>query len=248
MATKSTTTSTKTDVNKMYVPLAVGVVLGFAIGFLYAKVQFLEKGGTVAKNDNQKVEQQDTTQPTANVKVTKPDPKTDHWLGKENANIVLIEYSDFECPFCGQFYDTVKQVEKDYANDVALVYRHFPLSFHPKAEPSAEASECVFDQGGDKAFWKMHDMIFEGMPALEVAGLGDLAVKAGVNKTVFQKCMDDAKFKAKVQKNLDEGTNAGVGATPTSVVYNMKTGETEVIEGALPYDSVKQTLDKMLGK
>jgi glycosyltransferase involved in cell wall biosynthesis len=77
--------------------------------------------------------------------------------------------------------------------------------------------------------------------------LGDKdLIEDGKNGYLFK--IGDAKFKAKVQKNLDEGTNAGVGATPTSVVYNMKTGETEVIEGALPYDSVKQTLDKMLGK
>lgn len=253
-STRSTSSHRKDDandmstMNKMYVPLAIGVVLGFAIGFLYAKVQFLEKGGTVAKTgDTQQVQQETTTAPTQ-VKVTKPDPKKDHWLGKENVNIVLIEYSDFECPFCKQFYATAKQIEKDYANDVAIVYRHFPLSFHPKAGPSAEASECVAELGGNDGFWKMHDLIFEAMPSLEVAGLGDLAVKAGVNKAAFQKCLDAKKYADKVQSNLDEATKAGVAATPTSVIYNMKTGDTEVIEGALPYESVKQTLDKMLGK
>jgi len=85
----------------------------------------------------------------------------DHVRGNRSAKIKLVEYSDFECPFCQRFHLTAKQVLDEYGNDVAWVYRHFPLDqLHPKARPTAEASECVYELGGDEAFWKFTDEVF----------------------------------------------------------------------------------------
>lgn len=85
----------------------------------------------------------------------------DHFYGNENARIVLVEYSDFECPFCTRFHPTAKKAVDEFADSVALVYRHFPLSFHPNAQQAAEASECVAKEGGNEAFWSYADSLFE---------------------------------------------------------------------------------------
>ena len=101
-------------------------------------------------------------------KVKRPDPKTDHWRGPKDARFVLIEYSDFQCPFCDRFQPTATRFVKEN-KDVAWVYRHFPLrSIHPYAQKLAEASECVAEQKGEEGFWAFADKVFEAMPGLEV--------------------------------------------------------------------------------
>jgi protein-disulfide isomerase len=235
--------------NNMYVLLGVGLVVGFVIGHLYTQVTYLKKGvGTQPTNAAAPAGGEAAAPAPSKVTVTKPDPAKDHWKGPKDARYVHVEYSDFECPFCKRYFDGTAQIEKAYGSKMAMVYRHFPLSFHPKAEPSARASECVASLGGEAAFWKMHDEIFIAMPAMELTQLGDLAQKSGVNKAAFQTCLDSNKFKEKVQAQLDEGTKAGVGATPTSVIYDMKTGESAVIEGALPFESAKQIIDGLMSK
>lgn len=100
--------------------------------------------------------------------VAKPDSNKDHWRGPTNARYVLIEYSDFECPFCDRFHPIAAEfLEKN--KDVAWVYRHFPLrQIHPNAQKLAEASECVYEQKGDVGFWEYADKVFEAMPNLEI--------------------------------------------------------------------------------
>lgn len=236
--------------NNMYVLLGVGLVVGFIIGHLYTQVTFLKKG-TGGTQPSAAAPGGDQAAPEApsKISITKPDPAKDNWKGPKDARYVLVEYSDFECPFCKRWFDDAYgKIEQEYGDKVGIVFRHFPLSFHPKAEPAARASECVASLGGQAAFWKMHDEIFNAMPAMELSQLGDLAQKSGVNKAAFQTCLDGMKFKAEVQADLDEGSKAGVGATPTSVIYDMKTGESAVIEGALPFESAKQIIDGLMSK
>ena len=177
--------------------------------------------------------------------IVKPDANKDHWQGPKDAKVVMVEYTDYECPFCNQFHPTPKRILGEYKN-VAHVVRNFPLSFHPKAQDAAEAVECAADQRGNTAYFKFADAVFEAMPSLELSGLGDLAAKNGLNKAKLQQCLDSNKYEQKVKDQLAEGTKAGVRATPTTVLYNVATGKTRVIEGALPYESVKQTLDEFL--
>lgn len=225
------------------VVLGIGIVLGFVLGHLWTKVNLLEKGTAGAAPTDQVAQQGDQQGAPKELKIAKPNPKEDHWDGPADAQYVLVEYSDFECPFCGSFAPTLAQLKKDYAGKMAFVFRHFPLSFHPLAQPTAEASECVADLGGNKAFWKFHDDIFAAMPNVTVDGLGTFASQAGVNKGAFQTCFDAKKFKAKVEAQFTEGSTAGIAATPTSVIYDMKTGKTAVIEGAQPLAQAKGVID-----
>jgi protein-disulfide isomerase len=174
--------------------------------------------------------------------------KDDHILGNPNASVRIIEYSDFECPFCKRFHPTVKQIMEEYgkSGEVALVYRHFPLdSIHPQARPLAIASECAYEQGGDTAFWKAHNAIMEQTVAFNLKDLSSLAKVSGVDASKLQTCVDSAKYNARVDRDFTSGVNAGVSGTPFSFVVH-KDGRVEKVSGAYPYENVKAILDSLL--
>ncbi len=188
-----------------------------------------------------------TQQQAAAAGPVKPvDDKTDHIRGAKNAKVTLIEYSDFECPYCKQYHDTVEQALRDYPNDVRLVYRHFPLSFHQNAEKEAEASECVAELGGNNAFWAFHDYVFQKTTSngtgFALDQLSVAAKQAGVDPTKFQNCLDSGKYAAKVAQDESEGSAAGVTGTPSTFVNGT------ILEGAVPYAQLKSAIDAALAK
>lgn len=178
----------------------------------------------------------------------KPVSKADHIKGDfAKADVFLIEYSDMECPFCKRFHPTMEQVVQAYGTKVAWVYRHFPLSFHANAQKEAEASECVAELGGNTAFWKFTDLIYErttsGGTGFALADLPALARESGVNEAKFKSCLDSGKYAQKVQQDMTEGQQAGVTGTPGTVLLT-RSGETRIISGAQPFEQVKATLDQ----
>lgn len=186
------------------------------------------------------------TQPAGNVK---PVGKDDHVRGAKNPKVYLVEYSDFECPFCKNFHPTMQQVLQEYGDDIAWVYRHYPLSFHANAPKEAEASECANELGGADAFWKYADKIFERTTAngtgFALDKLVPLAKEIGLNEGKFKSCLDSGKFKAHVDQDFSEGTTAGVNGTPATFVVKSD-GSSQLISGALPYAQVKQVIDQAL--
>ena len=176
--------------------------------------------------------------------VVAPDSDVDHINGNVNATISLIEYSDFECPFCQRHHPTMQQALDEYGDEVNWVYRHYPLPFHANARPAALASECVADMAGNEAFWDFVDIIFERGP--DQASLAEYAEDMGLDDSDFQDCMESEKFGEKVDEQLAEGTSAGVKGTPGTIVYNNKTEETRYISGAQPYANVKAAIDELL--
>lgn len=131
----------------------------------------------------------------------------DHVRGNPKASITIEEYSDFECPFCGQYYPIIKQVLANYSDKVRFVYKHFPLNFHPQAQKAAEASECAGEQG---KFWEMHDKIFENQSGLSIEGLKRFATELRLNSQKFNTCLDSGKYAEKVRANYQEGVVRGV--------------------------------------
>jgi len=217
------------------------IAISFFTGFLFFKVQSLEKGGGAAQQLGQ---QQQAARPTE-LKIAKPST-SEHWRGSKDAKFVLVEYTDLECPFCKQAHPTLQKLLSENEGKMAWVLRHFPLSFHPKAQKSAEAVECAAEQGGDEAFWKMTDAIYEKMPDLELTGLAGVATSVGLDGSALQSCMDSGKFAQKIKDEQAEGAKAGVQATPSNVIYNLTTGKTLLVEGALPYDQFKTQLDAFI--
>jgi len=169
----------------------------------------------------------------------------DHILGSPDAEVVMITYTDFECPFCQRFHPVAEQIKEEYGDKIAIVYRNYPLDFHPKAQKTAEAAECVAELGGNDAYWKMADMIFEKMPSLEVSQLGDLAASVGVDKTKFDSCLASGKYAEKISGERSIAASAGIQGTPGSAIIG-KNGKREFVPGALPFDQVKQLVEKVL--
>lgn len=234
--------------------IVISIILAFMVGVLWQKVSYLSsgttpstKGSTVgntantAPNDGKLSEEQAKNVPGITDR--------DHIRGSKEAKVFLIEYSDLECPFCKRFHPTVLQVLEEYKDQVALVYRHFPLDqLHPKADKEAEASECVRELGGEEAFWKFVDKIYEVTPSnngLDHTLLPGYAGDAGVDETAFKSCLDSGKYADYVEADFQGGQKAGITGTPGSFVVNQKGGVWLVI-GAQPYENVKAVIDEAL--
>lgn len=230
--------------NPPYLLILLIIALAAFSAYLFKQVQDLKKSaGTVANGQAQP----QPTRPTE-LKIKKPSTKDDHWRGDKNARYVLVEYSDFECPFCQRIQPDLTKYFDENKDKVAFVYRHYPLPFHPKAQPSAEAAECATQQGGDEAFWKFHDVLFSKINDTEIPQIPDLAADAGLDPTQLKECVDAKTFEKKVKDQQNEGTQAGIQATPSTVIYDMKTGKNKLVEGAVPYDSLKSEFDGFLAQ
>lgn len=232
------------------------VISAFAIGVLYTKVQTLEKqaqvaGQQVVAGGNQPggagaVE----APPPAQQAAKKPELTSDDRIrGNKNAKVALIEYSDMECPFCKRFHPTMQQVMAEYKDQVKWVYRDYPLNFHQNAQKEAEAGWCIFELGGNDAFWKFVDTLFERTTSngtgFALDKLGPLAKEVGVDQAKFQSCLDTGKYTKKVQEQMATGTAEGVQGTPGTIILT-ENGDTQLINGALPYDQVKPMIDTAL--
>lgn len=175
----------------------------------------------------------------------RPVSVNEHIIGNANAKIVIVEYSDLECPFCKSFHNTMHKVVEDSNGEVAWVFRHYPIpQLHPKATYEAEATECAFEQGGNDAFWKYTDRIFSITPSnnkLPDAELANTAAFIGLDVAAFNTCLESGKFKAKVQADVDDGVKAGVNGTPSSFILH-KGKLVDRIPGAMPFESVMQKI------
>lgn len=161
----------------------------------------------------------------------------DHIRGSIDAPIKIVEYSDLECPFCQEFHGTMKQVMEEYGDQVAWVYRHFPLTnIHPEAKNAAEASECVAELAGEEAFWDYTDQIFENQSALGSGLIENAAVEVGADRTEFQECMESDRHIETVENEQNNGIDSGAEGTPYSVIIT-ENGDYSSIPGALPFES-----------
>lgn len=159
--------------------------------------------------------------------------------GDKNAKVTIIEFSDFECPFCEKVQPTLKKVMDKYAGKARLVFRDFPLSFHKNAQKSSEAAQCANEQG---KFWEYHDKLYVNQKALAVSDLKKYAVDLGLDVSKFNQCLDSNKFAEEVKKDLTDGEKAGVDGTPAFFINGRK------LVGAQPYEAFEKIIEEELKK
>ena len=175
--------------------------------------------------------------------------RDDHIKGSPNAKVVIVEYSDTECPFCKNHHVTLQRIVDGYDDsDVAWVYRHFPLAqLHAKAQREAEATECAAELGGNDGFWKYIDRLFEITPSndgLDLALLPEIAEFAGLDVAAFNECLDSGSMAGRVQEDLDEVIAAGGRGTPHNIL--LFEDQQIPLEGGQPYEVMKQVIDQLL--
>lgn len=232
----------------------IAIIIGF--GLIAAAIYFsgLPTNNTAITTD------QDQQTPENSKSVINPVTEEDHIMGDPNARIVLVEYSDFDCPFCRLFHDTMLKIMDEYGDtgEVAWVYRQFPIeSLHPNAPRLSEASECAAEIGGNDAFWKFTNALYEsrevtygangqvtGVAPTDLNKLPEFVATAGIDQTAFDECLDNATTRADVAEDFNNGAAIGVTGTPHTVV--LFDGKQGVINGAQPYEGVKQMIEGLL--
>lgn len=239
------TTPQKSIIEKLSVPIAIILAGGLIAGALYYSnlksktAQFAQQLETVQKLDN------------GNADLMRPVSAEDHILGNPNADIIIVEYSDTECPFCKQFHTTLKRVMAEYGSSgkVAWVYRHFPIdSLHAKARKEAEATECANELGGTEKFWQYIDLLYattNSNDSLDPAQLPIMAKTVGLDVKAFNTCLSSGKYKNKVEADYQDAVRAGGKGTPNSI-FITKDGMKTPVEGAQPYENVKNVIDALL--
>ncbi len=212
--------------------------------------------GNVVGNNNQPTNNQPSPASASPVKVSMDD---DAVLGDKNAPLTMIEFSDYECPFCKRhFTDVYPQIKKDYIDTgkLKMVFRDFIAvpSHNPLATSEAMAANCAKEQAGDSAYYKFHDQIFAKTTSNNGLALSELPIIAkniGLNVSQFQQCLDSNKFKAEVEKDQADGKAIGITGTPSFVVGKSTSSgviEGKVIVGAQPFSVFKVIIDQLLSK
>ncbi len=241
-----------TQASNLGIPIAIVIAAGLISGAIYLSGN---RPTETVKTNPTPTEQQT---PERNVA---PITEKDHIRGNPNAEIAIIEYSDFDCPFCKIFHETMQEVAADYGTSgkVMWVYRHFPIAqLHPNAAKISEASECVADLGGNDAFWKFVDAVYasrkpmtlqngsQTISPVDITKLSEFAVLAGVKKNEFDLCLSSGKYAEFIKESITAAVDAGARGTPYPLlVYG---GQQGVIEGAQPYSVVKQMIETALAQ
>ena len=159
-------------------------------------------------------------------------------LGPVDAPVTLVEFSDFQCPYCARLAPVVKRIAGEYPGQVRVVFRQFPLrSIHAQAQKAAEASLCAFDQD---RFWEMHDALFADIKKLGPEDLTARARKLDLDLEAFSQCLESGKYAATVQQDLEDGMAAGVSGTPAVFING------RVLKGSKPYDGIKKVVEEEL--
>ena len=220
-----------------------GIIVGYALGGgLPAALPGPTGGAPTPTVVNQPTPTPPAPAPSNN---NPPSADDDAFLGEEDAPVTIVEFTDYQCPFCGRhFTQTFGQIKSSYIDTgkVKYVTRDYPLSFHPFAQKASEASECAEDQG---KFWEMHDKLFTNQTALDIPSLKSYAGGLGLNQAKFDDCLDSGTHAAEVQKDMADGQAAGISGTPGFWVIG-KDGKGEIISGAVPFSNFQAAIDRHL--
>jgi protein-disulfide isomerase len=160
-------------------------------------------------------------------------------IGPADAPITIVQFAEYQCPYCGKANESLEQVMKEYEGKVRMVYRDFPLSFHDRAIPAAVAANCAGDQG---KYWEMHEVLMANQGALQESDLQGYASKLALDLSKWESCRQDPAQAAEVQKDMADGAEAGVSGTPAFFINGI------MLSGAQPFSEFKTVIDRELGE
>lgn len=228
---------------------AIPIAIVFGFGLIALAIYFSGLGGSQSGASDT------LSAPVPAVKAVskiRPVDTTDNIKGNPNAPILIVEYSDYDCPFCKNFHETMTRVMDDYGvtGKVAWVYRQFPIAqLHPNSERVSQAALCINELAGNDAFWEFSDLVFQERNVNEptnISKLPEYAEKVGVKREDLVSCLESGRQATAVTASVAEGAAAGIQGTPQSFV--IVGNQMAAIEGAQPYAVVKQTLDNLIGQ
>lgn len=231
-----------TSKSSLAVPIAI--VIGFA---LIAIAIYFSGIGTASPTPAPINSQQAAQAPTSNIRAV---DENDYIRGNPNAPIMLVEYSDYDCPFCKQFHQTMNQIMDEYGvtGQVAWVYRQFPIAqLHPNAPKISEAALCVGEIAGNDAFWEFSDLIFNERGINEptnMTKLAEYAVEVGASRDAYNNCLQSGRYTDEVNASVAEGIAAGIQGTPQS--FLLVGNQQAMIDGAQPYDVLKPIIQGLI--
>lgn len=236
------------------------IVASFLIGSLYTQVNMLKSGSSTNTNVTAAgAGNNGAGQAAGAAGPEPPSPIVDSIdisgvpvRGEKSAKVAIIEFTDYQCPYCGQlFTNTYPSIKKEYIDTGKVKYlvSDFPLTqIHPYAQKAAEAASCALDQN---KFWEMHDKLFTNQTALTVDDLKKYATDLGLNSGNFNSCLDDGKYADKVAKSIKTGEGYGVRGTPASFVGTLEGNTVKnatMVSGAVPFEQFKSTIEEALKK
>jgi protein-disulfide isomerase len=245
--------SDKGSVFERLTPVLIILVIGlaFIVGVLWQKVSTLSGDKQVVGTDATPEAEQGAPPKLTKEQFQKIPRVTDkdHVRGSRDAQVFVVEYSDLECPYCKMYHPVIQQTTEEFGDSVAWVYRHFNLDQrHPTADKESEAVECAGELGGEQAFWKLLDKIYEETPSnsgLNIEDLPKMASEIGLDQGEFKTCLDSGKFAEKVESDYQGGLGAGVTGTPGSFIFNSK-GDAWLVPGLVSKEVLKETIQKAL--
>lgn len=170
---------------------------------------------------------------------------SDHIVGSPSAPIVLIEYSDFQCPYCQMIYPTLKKIVSDSGGQVAWVMREFPLyQIHPNALPSANAAECIAEQLGSNGYFAYAEAVFNNQKSLSADYSASVAKQLGADMTKYNSCIKNSTYLSRIQAETADAESSGGNGTPFTVIVNTKTGKQYPVSGALPLAQLQAVISR----
>ncbi|HVT75011.1 MAG TPA: DsbA family protein [Candidatus Paceibacterota bacterium] len=218
------------------IPVAI-VIAGALIGFGLYWSGHTKAAPAVATGSDVQKESLDSIAPVQ---------PTDYVLGNRNAPVMIVEYSDLECPYCKQYHSTLHQLVTAYGGKVAWTFRHFPV--HQNSVPEGEALECVGEIGGNDAFWKYADKVFSETTSnngLDLAKLPVFASELGIDSAKFSTCVAGTEYEDKINQDRQDVMDAGARGTPYSVIF-AGNDKIPLTQGALPFEAMKNIIDTVL--
>jgi protein-disulfide isomerase len=227
--------------NKSLIVSAIILLVLLVGGFFVARVGYLYyqiDKGNVSTGSTDFVQQMSISQALSQVEqsddLVDVSVDDDPWLGTDDADLVIIEFADFSCPYCQDLSDIVRRLAVGYGDRVQFVYRDFPVSeIHPNAQMAAEAAECADEQG---KFWEYHDKLYQNQGDFDLQSLRGYAAQIGIDAVDFSACINSGRMRSEVQNDYADGVMAGVVGTPTFFFNGLK------VSGAIPEDIFEQII------